>query len=157
MLYEVVQEIAQLAEMLADGDITQDIYNDTVQAIGAEVDVEEVIKAIRNESADAEMFKAEAERFTEKRRRAEAKAESLKKLVLDYLKVTEQKKVDTGLFSVSRRASKSCEISDESVIPAEYLIAQQPKVDKKSILAALKDGAEIPGAILRESESIMIK
>ena len=156
-LYQVMQSTAQLLEMVAEGEIPEDVYSDTVESLGAENALEDTIKAIRNSIAEAEMFKAEAERMTEKRQAAEKTAERLKKLVLDYLTVTEQKKANAGLFTVSRRASKSCEISDEAAIPAKYLIEQQPKIDKKSILAALKEGAEIPGAKLKESESIMIK
>lgn len=156
-LYEITQSIAQLVELMDEGEIPEEAFNDTVESLGAEEAIEGVIKAIRNTLADAEAYKAEAERLTEKKRAAEEKADRLKKLILDYLTTTNQKKASAGIFSVSRRSSKSCELYDEGQIPEAYLVYQPPKVDKKTILAELKEGKEIPGARLRESESVIIK
>ena len=156
-LYEINGQISQIAEMLAEGEIDQDVYNDTVEALGAEGAVEDVIKAIRNKQAEALAYKEEAERLIEKKRRAEDSVEGLKKLLLTYLTVTDQKKVNTSLFTVSRGSSKSCAITDEAKIPAKYFVPQPPKVDKKAILAALKLGEEIEGATLQESEHVTIK
>ena len=52
---------------------------------------------------------------------------------------------------------ESANLVDESLIPAEYLIEQPAKVDKKAILAALKNGETVQGAELKESEYITIK
>ena len=156
-LYEITGAIAQLTELMEDGEIPQEAFNDTIESLGAEEAIEGVVKAIRNAAADAEAFKAEAERLTEKRRQAEEKVDRLKALILNYLSVTDQKKAAAGIFTVSRRATKSCELLDESQIPEAYLIIQPPKVDKKTLLAELKEGKEIPGARLKESESIIIK
>ena len=156
-LYEINGQIAQLADMLSEGEIDETVYKDTVESLGAEIAVEDVVKAIRNKSAEAEAYKAEAEKLTDKKRRAEAAADGLKKILLSYLTVTEQKKANAGLFTVSRGVSKSCEITDESAIPAQYLIAQPPKIDKKAILADLKAGTDIAGATIKESEHVTIK
>jgi hypothetical protein len=156
-LYEITGAIAQLTELMEEEGFPAEVFQDTIESLGAENALEGVVKAIRNAAADAEAYKAEAERLTEKRRQAEEKVDRLKKLILDYLTVTNQKKASAGIFSVSRRSTKSCELLDESIIPTEYLIQQPPKVDKKTILAKLKEGEEIPGAQLKESESIAIK
>lgn len=156
-LYEINGSILQLAEMLESGEIDETVYNDTVEALGVEIAVEDVVKAIRNKLAEAEAIKAEAEKLTEKKRRAEAAADGLKKMLLTYLTATQQKKVNAGMFSVSRGTSKSVEITDESAIPETYLIAQPPKVDKKQILADLKAGQTIAGAAIKESEHVTIK
>ena len=156
-LYEITGAIAQLTELMEEGEIPAEVFEDTVANLGAENALEGVIKAIRNATADAEAYKAEAERLTEKRRAAEEKVDRLKALILNYLTATDQKKASAGIFSVSRRATKSCELLDETAIPAEFLIPQPAKIDKKTILAKLKEGEEIPGAQLKESESIAIK
>ena len=156
-LYEINGQIAQLAEMLESGEIDETAYNDTVEALGAEIAVDDVVKAIRNKAADVEAYKGEADRLTDKKRRAEAAVDGLKALLLRYLQITEQKSVKTSLFSVSKGCSKSADITDETAIPAEYLIPQPPKVDKKAILADLKEGKQITGAELKESEHITIK
>lgn len=156
-LYEINGQIAQLAEMLESGEIDTTAYNDTVEALGAEIALDDVVKAIRNKQADVEAYKGEADRLTDKKRRAEAAVDGLKALLLRYMQITEQKSVKTGLFTASKGVSKSADITDETALPAEYLIPQPPKVDKKAILAALKEGKQITGAELKESEHITIK
>ena len=156
-LYQITQSTQQLLEMLSEGEIPEDVYKDTVDALGAENAIDDVVKAIRNKQAEAEAFKAEADRLIEKKQAAEKAIDSMKKLILDYMRATDQKKTGTGLFTVSRRSSKSCELTDETKIPEQYLIPQPAKIDKKAILAELKEGKEIAGARLKENESIMIK
>lgn len=156
-LYEINGQILQLAEMLEAGEIDETVYNDTVQALGGEIAIEDIIKAIRNKNAEAEALKAEAERLTDKRKRCEACVEGMKSMILDYLNNTKQNKVKTDLFSVSKGASKSVTITDDSKIPGAYLIQQPPKIDKKAILAQLKAGEAISGAIIEEKEFITIK
>lgn len=156
-LYQITQSTQQLLEMLSEGEIPEDVYKDTVDSLGAENAIDDVVKAIRNKQAEAEAFKAEADRLTEKKQAAEKAVDSMKKLILDYMRATDQKKTGTGLFTVSRRSSKSCELTDETKIPEQYLIPQPAKIDKKTIFAELKEGKKIAGARLKESESIMIK
>ena len=156
-LYEINGKIAQLSEMLSEGEIDEEIYQDTLENLGGAVAVEEVIKAIKNKQGEAELFEAEADKFTEKKKKAEKAVDSLKKMLLTYLNNTGKKKEQTTLFTVSKGCSKSANITDESLIPAEYLIEQPAKVDKKSILAALKAGESIQGAEIKESEYIIIK
>lgn len=156
-LYEINGKIAQLSEMLSEGEIDEEIYNDTLENLGGAVAVEEVIKALRNKQAEAELFEEEADKFTEKKKKAEKAVDSLKKMLLTYLNNTGKKKEQTTLFTVSKGCSKSANITDESLIPAEYLIEQPAKVDKKAILAALKAGESIQGAEIKESEYITIK
>lgn len=156
-LYEINGAVAQLAEMLEEGEIDEQTYADTVASLGGSLAVEEVLKAIRNKQGDIELFKEEAERFTEKKRKAEASVEGLKRLLMDYLNITNQKKLNTGLFCVSKGSSKSASITDESLIPKEFLIEQPAKIDKKAILVALKSGEEVKGAELKESEFLTIR
>ena len=156
-LYEINGQIAQLAEMLESGEIDTTAYNDTVEALGAEIALDDVVKAIRNKQADVEAYKGEADRLTDKKRRAEAAVDGLKALILRYMQITEQKSVKTSLFTASKGVSKSADITDETALPAEYLIPQPPKVDKKAILSDLKEGKQITGAELKESEHVTIK
>jgi len=45
---------------------------------------------------------------------------------------------------------------DDKAIPKNYYIEQEPALDKKALLADLKNG-DVPGAELQQSESIRIK
>ncbi|MFQ9546240.1 MAG: siphovirus Gp157 family protein, partial [Clostridium sp.] len=46
---------------------------------------------------------------------------------------------------------------DEKLIPEEYWIEQAPVLDKKTLLAALKAGEEIPGVSIKQTESLRIR
>lgn len=156
-LYEINGQVLQLMELLDEGEIDEGIYQDTLDNLGGAIAVEEVVKGIRTKLAEAEAYKEEAARLTEKRQRAEASAEAMKKMIMTYLDNTNQKKLNTGLFCVSKGSSKSANIIDESLIPAEFLIEQPAKIDKKAILTALKSGEEVKGAELKESEFLTIR
>ena len=40
----------------------------------------------------------------------------------------------------------SLEIESENLLPSRYWISQDPKLDKRQIMADLKDGVEVEGA-----------
>lgn len=54
---------------------------------------------------------------------------------------------DLGTFYLTRTPAKVIP-SDESLIPSEFFEPQPPKLDSKKLLAALKEGRDIPGANL---------
>ena len=48
-------------------------------------------------------------------------------------------------------------ITDERILPEDYLIQQPPKVDKTLLKEALKNGVEVPGAELKQTEGLRIR
>ena len=158
-LYEINGAIAQLVEMLTDGDIDQQTYEDTVSSLGAVSEIEELVKAIRNKEAEAEMFKAEKDRLAERQKSTEAACERMKTILTDYMKVSNSKSVDAGLFKVTLGQTQSVDLlyEDTEFYPEEYLIEQKPKLDKRKMLAALKAGDTIDGAALHTTEYVKIK
>ena len=72
------------------------------------------------------------------------------------------KKVERPTATVTRKAvAPTAIITDETLLPADYFSIPKtpdPKPDKRLILAALKDGEDVPGAELSNgSETIQIK
>lgn len=156
-LYEVTGAVLQLTEMLLDGEIDEQAFSDTVEGLNGEKVAEDTAKSIKNCEALVKSLKDEIDRLTAKKQRAESAVNRLKKAVLDYLNATNQKKIKTELFSISRSSTKSAEITDEKAVPEKYLIPQNPKIDKKLILADLKNGEEIEGARLKVTEYAVIR
>ncbi len=66
-------------------------------------------------------------------------------------------KISDKEFSISWRKSRSVNITDEKALPAIYLIAQDPKIDKAGINEALKNGLTVTGAELTTKNNIQIK
>lgn len=68
-------------------------------------------------------------------------------------------KIEGTLYKISKRApSKAVVISDETLIPLEFIKIPQvkPEIMKSEIAKALKSGKEVPGASLCFSENISI-
>jgi hypothetical protein len=90
----------------------------------------------------AEVLAARAERF-------EKRAEAARGLIEQALMIAELDKLErpTATLSMVRRPPK-LEVAEEADIPAEFWKLGDPKLDKKALLAALKDGRIVPGACL---------
>lgn len=153
----MTEQALQLYEMLESGDIDEQTYTDTLEAIGADEKVDSYCQIIRQLNADADMCKAEIDRLTEKKRAALAAADRMKAALLDFLRTIEGGKAKTATFSASIRRTQSCNITDEDAIPDKYRFAQPDKIMKADILRDLKNGAEIAGAEISVSESVTIK
>lgn len=74
------------------------------------------------------------------------------------MRAVDKLKFKTKLFSFNiQNNPPSVDITDEKLIPQEFFIDQAPKLDKKSLLAALKDGKEIEGATIKQTKSLRIR
>ena len=99
-LYELEGIYAQLQSMELD----DETFNDTLESIDFKENFaqscEWFIKMQRNAEADAERFKAEKDAFAKKQKEAEARAERFKERIKEAMMLTNQQKVDTGLFKL---------------------------------------------------------
>lgn len=159
-LYELAEEFSDISAMLyADEEIDQQTIDDTLEAAQIDFDtkVENIVKLIRNMEADANGYKAESERLAKRKGTVDGKIQSLKEYIKGCYERAGITRAGTAIAGARLQNNPpSVEIADERVLPDEYLIKQEPKVDKKALIAALKEGAEIPGACLRQTKSIRL-
>ena len=74
------------------------------------------------------------------------------------MKMTGKTKFKSGMFNFSiQKNPASVNITDERIIPEDYLIPQPPKVNNTTLKKALKDGIEVPGAELKQTEGLRIR
>ena len=155
-LYELEGIYAQLQSMELD----DETFNDTLESIDFKENFaqscEWFIKMQRNAEADAERFKAEKDAFAKKQKDAEARAERFKERIKEAMMLTNQQKVDTGLFKLSLRKSKQVDILDETKIPLEFMKLEYKPI-KTELAKHLKAGEVIEGAMLIEKESLQVK
>lgn len=156
-LFELTGNALALQEMLESGEIDEQTFTDTLESLNIDGKIEAVIHVIKNLEAKAEACKKVKDEFAAKQKAAENGVQRLKDNLLTYLQATEQKKLEAGLFTVSRSSSESCEIIFEDMIPDDYMIPQPPKIDKAGIKKAIKNGEEIAGAKLIKTEHVRIK
>ena len=126
--------------------------------LAVEQKIENVALYIKNQQAEADMIKAEANRLAE---RAKAKANEAKrcKEYLDNFMATyfDGKKFETPRVRLSWRASESVEVNGIDALPDEYLRFKDPEPDKTKIKAALKAGIELKGCTLVAKQNLQIK
>ena len=158
-LYEMSEAARQLYNLLEAGEIDEQTVTDTMESIGASEKLESYIHVQRQIESEIAAFDAEIDRMTERKNSLKKQVERLKSATVDFMRATNQKKATAGTFTLTVRENKSCEIIDAAKIPNEYLrqIPAKTEPDKKAMLAALKDGAEIAGAQLKTSYSVTAK
>ncbi|MFR2776344.1 MAG: siphovirus Gp157 family protein [Anaerostipes sp.] len=159
-LYELTEEFHDLMQMAEEQNLTQKDIEDTLE--GIEYEIEEKAEAcamvIRSLEEDANGLDHEIKRLTYRKRAINNNIRSIKTNLEKTMTETGKRKFKTKLFSFRIQNNPlSTKIEDESKIPEIYLIPQQPKIDKKSILKDLKAGQEVEGASLVLTESLRIQ
>ena len=156
-LYELSGAYERLRQMSDELDPTA--FQDTLESIDDVFDskVENIAKLIREFEAGAKTLKSEAEHFSNRAKTLENKAKNLREYLKHNMTVAGKRKVDTELLKIAiRQNPPSVNVTNEQAIPSEFLIPQPPKIDKKAISKALKDGEVVDGAELIRTETLMI-
>lgn len=155
-LYELSLAFQDVQNMDLDPDVMKDTLDSIEDAI--ENKAENIAKLIQNLNADVASFKAEEERLKGKRKTAERKIEWLKSYLENNMRLTGKTKFKSGMFNFAiQKNPASVNITDERIIPEDFLIPQLPKIDKTALKELLKNGVEIPGAELKQTESLRIR
>lgn len=155
-LYELSLSFQEVQNMDLDPEVMQDTLDSIEDAI--ENKAENIAKLIRNLESDVTAYKEEEERLKTKRQATENKVKWLKTYLEDNMKLTGKTKFKSGMFNFSiQKNPASVNITDEKIIPEEFLIQQPPKVDKTSLKEILKRGIEVPGAELKQTEGLRIR
>lgn len=155
-LYEIKQEFEKAIEECVDmetGEIINPARLDELNMVLTDKR-ENVALYIKNLSAEAKAIDEEAKNLTNRKRVLNNKVEGLKKYLADNL---EGHKFETAKVVVSFRKSEQLEINSTEHIPAEYLISQEPKIDKVALKKSIKQGAVINGVQIITKQNIQIK
>ena len=160
-LYDIDHDILDCLDM-ETGEI---IDIEKLNALQMERDrkLEGVALWIKDMKAEAAAVKEEADKLTARKKALENKMESLKAWLLIAL---EGGKLKTPRCNVYQTHSTRVNVPDEAGLinflqthddPEKFLRFREPELRKDEIKKALKDGAVIPGAVLEETESVVIK
>ena len=125
-LADTLEGITDLREMLAE--IIRSALDDEALAAGLSTRLSDM-------KARIERFETSAKRKRELALRAMNEAEIPKLLVADFT-------------ASLRHGAPTVEVIEEAKIPAAYWKPQAPKLDRQGLLAALKAGTSIEGAVL---------
>ena len=156
-LYDLTLNYRQVLEMIEEGD---ERFLDTLESLDDAIEdkAENYGKVIKSVEAGIEGLKAEEKRLAERRKFMENSVKRMKENVQESMIQTGKKKIKGQLFTFSiQKNPPSVEVLDEGEIPEGYWVPQPAKLDKKELLEGLKLGHEIPGATIKQSESLRIR
>lgn len=159
-LFEINARIEAAFEKAVDmetGEITDEVAYAELDALQMEFGqkTENILLWIKNLNAEAEALKKQKQIFADRQSKAEKTAESLKRYVT---KALDGQKFKTDRVSVTWRKSESAGfVGDVMTLPPECIRVKAPEVNKDALKKALKDGAEINGAVLVTKNNIQIK
>ncbi len=158
-LYEISTELARINDELfeAGGELTDELEK---RLDGSTLDfkakVENIGKWVLNLSSREEALDKELTRLTARKRAIENLQKRLKEYVKTCMEMTGTNKLEyTAMTIAIQKNPAAVEIQDEKSIPAKFLtiIPEQKVVDKKAVLAALKAGESVSGAVLADNKT----
>lgn len=155
-LYEINSEIMQLLESVdEDGEITAEQLTALTELnLAREEKHENIGLLIKNLTADSKALADEIQSLTQRKRTTDNKTKYLKRYLSDSL---QGESLETARVKITFRRSTSVLVTDENIIPKQYLIEQEPKISRAEIAKALKAGHSVRGAELQENNNIQIK
>lgn len=156
-LYKLTESYLKLQQKIEDGG---EGLEDTLESItdAIEEKADGYGKIIKNIEAQIEAIKNEEKRLSDRRKSLESSVKRLKDSLYESMKLTETKRIKSELFTFNiQNNPPSLNIENEDAIPFEYYQPQAPKLDKRELLNAVKNGLEIEGVSIKQGESLRIR
>lgn len=154
-LYDITKNMQGIEQMLADGvdpDQLVDALGDVTDAF--EEKAGGILFLMQNMSADIEAFKIEEARLAKRRKSAESQIAHLKGYLILNMSQSGITKLDNGVIKASiTKARQMLVLTDGEKVPGDYkTVTTSSAIDKKQLLAALKEGKEIDGCEIGQSK-----
>lgn len=116
--------------------------------------IAKMVKADGEDAALAEAIKTYQGQVANRKSRVEARIETRRALLATAMELAELSKLETPAGTISRKAVPAKAIvTDEHAVPSAFWTPQPPKLDKTALAAALRDGQEVPGAVLSNPQT----
>ncbi len=152
--HELTREAQAVRDLLAAlKDIIGEDEDFTADAIEGQTDFVEVVNMLLaqdgEDAAAVEGIQSYLDKLSKRALTINTRIERRRNLLLAALQTAGVKTLRCPLGTVGLRATPAKAITtDESRIPEEFWKPRDPTLDRRALLAALKDGRKIPGAEL---------
>lgn len=159
-LYDLTQNYKNLQDLLENPEIEPQMIIDALNGVMEEINekAENICKLIKSMESDTAGYKAEEQRLSARRKTLENKIEYLKAYLDEQMRTSGIDKIKGKVFTIAlQKNAPSLDITDMTNIPKSYFIEQEPTLDKKALLKDLKEGKEIDGVGIKQTESIRIR
>ena len=160
-LYELKESYLNLRDLLLDSEVSEEDINKALGNLDTEIDskAENYTYLIKEHEGYINMLKEEIERLKVKIKAYERSNDWLKNNLQETMVETGKRKIETPTVKVwLQKSPVSVNVIDEKLIPSEYkeqVVTE--KVLKREILNDLKDGKEIQGVEIKQTEGIRLK
>jgi len=159
-LYEIANDFQAVLEIDIENEGDADAMIQLLEEVQTRFEdkAEGVMKIVRMTEGEVSTFKLEEERLYKARKAKEKKAEWLKEYLRQNMQRTQTKVVQAGIFKLMRvNAKPSVFITDETIIPPDYIIRKETRSpDKGRIFEILSGGGEVQGAALVPNEYLKV-
>ena len=159
-LYELQGEYQRLYQLAEEEELTLEDIQDTLESLDGEMEDKAVGYAMvmKDIEGQIDVIKKEVERLNSKVKTLNNNKDRMKNALQDAMIQTDNKEIKTDLFNFKiQNNPPSVKVLQESEIPEQYFIPQEPKLDKKGILAELKAGKDIQGVEMVQGQSLRIR
>lgn len=160
-LYELTGAYLDIQKAVYDPDFDQESAEAALADItdALEEKADNYARIIKQLDADADAIAEEIRRLSARKAMLDNRADWLKGHLQAAMTATGKLKFKTPFFSSGIQKNPPSVVLDAGLdaIPEEYLVQQDPKVDKKAIGAILKTGEVLPFAHLEQGESLRIR
>lgn len=164
-LWQLTQDELSFIAMMEEngGEVNDEMMEElAIRRENWQYKAEAYAKFILKLESESEQAAAEIKRIQALKKAKENTVLRLRESLLAALMVfTEEdakgiRRYETPLAKLSTRKSQAVEVLDETVLPAEFWVIKK-EVSKSTISQAIKDGAEVPGAQLKDNVSLSIR
>jgi hypothetical protein len=164
-LWQLTQEELSFIAMMEEngGEVNDEIIEElAIRKDNFSHKAEAYAKFILKLESEADQAASEIKRIQALKKAKENTVARLRESLLAALMVfTEEdakgiRRYETPLAKLSTRKSQAVEVLDEQLIPADFWVIKK-EVSKSTISQAIKDGAEVPGAQMKDNISLSIR
>lgn len=151
-------------QALYEAELDDELFSDTLESLDEALEdkADGYAKVINQLKADELALAEEIKRLQEKKTAVQKKQTQLKQSLKNSMLLINRPKIKTTLFSFNiQKNPPSVEIDESKFMRSEftqdYLVQQEPKIDRKKLITDLKAGREVAGAKLKQTEGLRIK
>lgn len=162
-LYELTGQYQFLLSLATDPDTDPQILEDSMESLIGEIEdkADGYARVMAELKARKTALKAERDRIDGMIKSIDGNLDRMTDNLKNSMILTGKTKFKTDLFAFAIQKNPPSVVMDEQYlenIPAEYLIPQDPKLDKAKIKEDLKAGKDLEGiAHLEQGESLRIR
>lgn len=145
-----LDELKSQLEIMCEGDVDEQLLLDTIEG---ETDIQEMLLEVDDRIAEYESnaaaIKMRIDDLTKRMNRNKRTAETLRTIILSAMDKAGIKKIESPQSTITLKAkARALQVNDEAEIPAKYWKPADPVLDKKGLIADLKENITVPGASL---------